>query len=362
MRSISLLLATALAFSSGVAFAQGGFAGGFADPNSINTLAGGGAAPAGGFATGRAQGAANTINQGGGAFGGGFAGQPGGAFPGMPGGAPGGNFSDPTGEFAGMTPGGGFAGQPGGAFPGQPGGAFPGMPGGAPGGFPGQPGQPQQQQQPMLQMPELATVIYGERVVCRATGQMLDDARELDVVAEFLNQYYDDGRSGLDARADDNIFTNATFRNDVISPEAHLLKTRMIRALEIAESYSPTEFYIIPVASNDLRSDFPRVLDLEQERDGKLRVWAERFLDDYRFDSGAVGEASWEFVPTFLPPPPRTPDLDLPVDFFPPSKAEELENEQDAQQNNAPGGRDGFPGAGGGFGGPMGGGGRSGYM
>lgn len=266
--SVTVLpLAVAMFAAAGsLCLAQGGFGDTFAAQSGFDTLnqQGGGGVAGGDLALNRARDVAG--GGGGDPFGGGGAGDPFGG---------GGGAGDPFG--------GGGAGAPGG------------------GGF---------------SLPTIKA-IYGKRVVCHVTGQMLEDARETSASSAFQNQYYDDGKTGGDSTADDLVYTNVTFINDVLSPEAFLVKTRVIRALESAENLAPNEFFNVNVASTDPLSGVPQMLDLETDRDEKLLSWARRFLRDFRTNPDDETTGNWKFYPAFMPPPPRTPDAILPANFWP---------------------------------------------
>jgi hypothetical protein len=295
-----LALAGAFALACGQAMGQGGFAG-IADPESLDTLSGQsvGGGGTGQLALDRARGLQAGDPFGGGAttdpFGGpsdGF-GAPGDPFAAGPGGAPQQvdfGFNDEFGPATGIA---------------DPGGA------GATG----------------LAVPTFKA-IYGTRYTCRITGQILDDARQVSILASAKESYYDDGETAGDAEANDLTFTNVQFDESLISPEAHLVKTRLIRALQWAENRPAHEFFNVVVASTDPLANVPSVLDLEAERDDKISVWAKRFLRDYRVDPDAP-DGVWEFSQSFMPPPPRVPTLDLPSTFLPARNAIEAGVELD---------------------------------
>jgi hypothetical protein len=173
----------------------------------------------------------------------------------------------------------------------------------------------------------------GERVICHRTGQILQDAREINILVSQVGSYYDDGENGNDAVAGDNIYTNITISRDFISPEAHLIKTRLVQTLQYASELTPMEFTLERVATTEPLSGLPKVVTLEEERDKSLRDWANRFLRDYRVNPE---DPTSGFVRAFLPPPPRAPNIPLPAPFTP--------NPQEVPVAGA------FPGAGGGAG------------
>ncbi|MBI1289827.1 hypothetical protein GC173_01095 [bacterium] len=254
----------------------------------------------------------------------------------------------------------------------------------------------------------------GERIICHRTGQVLQDAREINIVVSKVGSYYDDGKQGNDAVAGDNIYTNITINRNYISPEVHLVKTRVIQTLQYASELSPMKFNLAEVATTEhtpdrapgwraafngldninielvssgvLRSGsadiedaqrarleavgpnsvrfraeqgsfgnpiritygqtalvldgddpgryiritrtsadpltgslslyplaaVPRMVDLETEQDKRLREWVDRRLHDYRTEPDNLRSA---FFPTFLPPPPKAPNIPLPATF-----------------------------------------------
>ncbi|MEQ8822688.1 MAG: hypothetical protein RLY93_20820 [Sumerlaeia bacterium] len=274
--------------------AQGGFAaGGLAPPSAMDTLNEGGTGPSGGFGIDRARGAVDQANARD-PFGGG------GGAAADPFGVGGGAAADPFGGGGGADPFGGGGGDfaaSGPAFvdPGQvPGAATPGV------------------NVPRIQ------VIWGERIIDANTGEILQDARKLRVPSLVQNEYYNDGEQGMDFEADDRVWTNVTLRDDVVSPETHFIKTKLLRALEVAENTDPMRFAGVRVATSEQLSTVPKILDLEAERDEKLKQWAQRFLRDFRTDPDNDDPASFSFVETYMPAPPRVPDVNIPASFAPP--------------------------------------------
>lgn len=154
----------------------------------------------------------------------------------------------------------------------------------------------------------------GERLVCHRTGVVLQDAREIKILASAAGSYFDDGENGNDASANDNLYTNITISDEFISPEAQLIKTKLIQTLQFTSELSPMDFFQVRAATTEPQSPLPKVSDLEAERDRKLSEWLQRFLRDYRINPEDGGS---EFYPTFLPPPPRAPNIPLPSNFTP---------------------------------------------
>lgn len=270
-------------------------------------------------------------------------------------------FGDPSmggGNPFGDPGAGGFAAQGGSPFGAAPGGPF----GASPFGQPGSPfGQPGGQPQFNLKPPTLRAW-GGERIVDHVTKQVLQDARELQILSTATGSYFDDGQTGNDAVAGDNIYTNITINDNYLSPEAHVIKSKLIRTLMFVspppsdevgernidqqvtqdlqgvnaqkdpelrryimaprksmtmESYSnltPMEFAQVRIATTEPLNPLPKITDLERDQDEKLRDWATRFLRDFRVNPDDI---SSEFYPTFVPPPPRAPNIPLPITFSP---------------------------------------------
>ncbi len=311
---VGLMTAVLAVVGTASAFAQGGFAG-IADSESLDTLSGI-SSPTGagqvGLDRARSLQASDPFASGGGdPFASGGGGDPFGAAPGGysatnpapdPFGVGGGSASpDP---FAAA---GGFGAAPAG-FGG--GGFGPGAgPGGAAGGgeFAAAP----------IQIPTIQA-IYGTRVVCHVSGELLEDAYEVPVLETFKDQYYDDGKTGMDYKANDFKYTNVSLKDDVMSPEAHVVKTRLIQGLRTLEDLQPNEFFNLLVASSDPLASVPQMLDLEKDRDEKLLRWAEKFLQDFRVNPEESAKGTWKFHPTYMPPPPIPPTSNIPATFLPP--------------------------------------------
>lgn len=259
----------------------------FASPDAMDTMSG---APVGGPGpsfdpVGRAQGAVNATQ---GGLGGDPFGQPQG---------------DPFGGAPGASP---FGAPPGDPFGGGGAGAFNG------GGFGQQPGL-QGGFTPPVQEATL-TAWGGERIFCQRTGVMLQDAREISIRVSDAGMYFDDGQTGGDAVAEDNIYTNIIVSRNHISPEAHAVKTKLVQTLEYAMELSPQDFRLERVATTEPLSPLPKIVDLEQHQDRVLREWAMNFLRDYRLNPDQIDS---EFIPTYVPPPPRAPNIPLPASFSP---------------------------------------------
>jgi hypothetical protein len=160
--------------------------------------------------------------------------------------------------------------------------------------------------------PRRILVLTGERVTCHVMGTLLEDIHYEYVPEDEKNSYYDDGVNGGDLLADDNIWTNYTERNDVLSPDANHLKLIYMRMLERVADMNPIEFFGIPVASEEPLSPLPRISNQERDRDETfLRRWHAQFLALYRQDSE---DPLSDFYPIFVPGPPPPPDSPAPPD------------------------------------------------
>lgn len=164
----------------------------------------------------------------------------------------------------------------------------------------------------------------GERIKCHRTGQILQDAREISILATASSSYFDDGVNGNDAVAGDNTYTNITERSDYISPEAHQIKTKIIRTLQFTGGYvatsdfpeglKPQSFRQVRFATTEPLSPLPKLVDLETERDKAVAEWAQSFLRDFRINPDQMDS---DFYPTYLPPPPKAPNIPLPITYTP---------------------------------------------
>ncbi|MCC6546769.1 hypothetical protein IT570_06325 [Candidatus Sumerlaeota bacterium] len=154
----------------------------------------------------------------------------------------------------------------------------------------------------------------GERIVAHGTGQVLQDARVISILATAQGNYFDDGKNGNDATAGDNIYTNITINDDYISPEAQLVKTKIIQTLAYTSDQKAQTFFQVPVTSTEPTSPLPKVSELEERRDVKLTQWMTSPLAQFRVNPD---DKESEFYPTYLPPPPRAPNIPLPVSFTP---------------------------------------------
>lgn len=162
--------------------------------------------------------------------------------------------------------------------------------------------------------PATLTAWGGERIVAHGTGQILQDARVLSILATASGNYFDDGQNGNDANAGDNIYTNITINDDYISPEAQLVKTKIIQTLAYTSAQNAQQFLQVAIATTEPTSPLPQVRDLQERQDVKLTEWMTLPLAQFRVNPN---DKESEFYPTYLPPPPRAPNIPLPVTFTP---------------------------------------------
>jgi len=152
-------------------------------------------------------------------------------------------------------------------------------------------------------------VLTGERVTCHVMRTLLEDIHYEYRPESEKGEYYDDGTHG-DLQPNDNIYTNYSERNDVLSAEANRFKLLYMRMLELCEQTNPIEFFRIPVATEEPLSTLPRLSDEERDRDETfLRQWHSQFLKMYRQDDE---DPASDFYPIFVPSPPRLPETPAP--------------------------------------------------
>jgi hypothetical protein len=155
-------------------------------------------------------------------------------------------------------------------------------------------------------------------------SDILADAREIRVLATAQGNYPNVVKIG-----NDDVFTNIRVRRDYISPEAHVVRTRLITTLEFMSTLNPREFALVRVATTEPTSPFPKMIDLEAEQDLRLEQWLNDFMAPYLRTDEESGEVS--LVPTFLAPPPLTPNIPLPLNFNPSTEAPAGQDQQGGQ-------------------------------
>lgn len=243
------------------------------------------------------------------------------------GGNPGGGPADPFNQNPGGspfgTPAGGATGSPFGAPPADLGGTTGSPFGGPPAGLGGPAGPGAASRS--------STAIGGMRIISRLSNEVLQDARSAKVIS--TDGYYDDGQTAGDLQANDGVFTNIVIDNEYISPGEFLIKSRALNGLRTLENFSPQEFFNVRVATTEPVSSLPKVTDLEEQQDTRLRQFNDRFLRDFRKEPDNPGSP---LLKAFIPAYPKAPNLPLPATFSPRARPNE-------QVSNAAG-RDGEPG------------------
>jgi len=217
----------------------------------------------------------------------------------------------------------------------------------------------QQQQQQQAYVPPVTVRAWGgERVVQYhpdpdvaihdyLDADILADAREIRILQTAEGSYPNVVTVGTE-----EIRQNINLRRDYISPEAHVVRTRLVQTLRYMSQLNPRDFTFVRVATTEPLSPLPKMIDLEAEQDERLAQWMEDFMAPFTFPRDEEDE--FELVPSFLAPPPRAPNIPLPSNFRP--ETEEVEEQPEGGQPGMMGGAGG-PGFEGGFegGGPMGG-------
>lgn len=194
-------------------------------------------------------------------------------------------------------------------------------------------------------------VISGTRVFDAVTGELLDDADEIEIPETEKENYFDDGTHG-DVQAEDGKFTRVTERSDVIGWMHQRFKEALIEKIQMAERMDPLEFYGLTLLSTERYEPEPRKLAwqlvpnsdggpgmtlAERPTEAPIRVpkqremiqrknekligpegqeggWAYDFLERYRIDKG---ELRSEFYSPYVPLPPRPPESQPPAGFNP---------------------------------------------
>jgi len=249
-----------------------------------------------------------------------------------------------------------------GGAPSQPGPFGQQNPFGTDGGFPGgQPGFGASGAPTPIPIRATLRAWAGEQIYDHyGNKELLQDARQLSVFADEAGNVFDDGTNGNDAVAGDGIYTNITRRSDFISPEAHIIKSKLIdtlrfvsppqadsltlgqlnaavsrdlqgiggsayaelrqyllqprksESMEVPSNLTAMQFAGVRVATTEPNSPLPSLMKLEREQDRKLLEWGYRFLRDFRIDPDKFDS---EFYPTYLPWPPPAPRIPMPASF-----------------------------------------------
>lgn len=157
------------------------------------------------------------------------------------------------------------------------------------------------------------TAIKGNRVYCRVTGQLLNDAQLVYLTEpEAKQSCYDDGTHG-DSEPGDGVWTSiGEDREDVLSQEADILRRRVQGMVIQAEAREPMDFYLLHAVTLEPVSLVESEIKLEAQRDEKVLSWASKFLEKYRQDPEDTRSPFW---PLYIPPPPSMPTSTYPVGF-----------------------------------------------
>ncbi|MCX7046788.1 MAG: hypothetical protein NTX50_15040 [Candidatus Sumerlaeota bacterium] len=161
-------------------------------------------------------------------------------------------------------------------------------------------------------------VIGGQRVYCRISKRLLDDARIMEVPkSEAEKNYFDDGPEGKhgDEFAKDGIYTNITeVKDKFIGNEAVELRRRMMNLIVNQDRRDPMEFYSLKTVSLDSLSELQNEMALGKKKDEKVVEWVYKFLKPYR---QAPEDVKSPFFPLYIPAPPPIPDGQAPDGFDP---------------------------------------------
>jgi len=186
--------------------------------------------------------------------------------------------------------------------------------------------------------------ISGTRIYDAVTGELLDDARMVVIGEDEKANYYDDGRTGNDQVAGDEVFTNVEISDNVfISPVMQRVKESLIQALYEADRLDPVMFRGESIMALDDRQksdrsvrwrmqraskgvgrvlvqvpterpvDVPNYYVEEENKDKKIggeSGWAKVFLDQYRLEAGNLQS---EFYKVHIPLPPPRPSMEPPA-------------------------------------------------
>lgn len=191
--------------------------------------------------------------------------------------------------------------------------------------------------------------ITGTRVYDAVTGDLIDDARVVFIDEDEKANYYDDGRTGNDLVAGDEIFTNVEISDkDYIGPTMQRVKESLIQALYEVDRLDPVMFRgeslmalderqksersvkwkmqpasgglgkILVEVATERPVDVPNYYVEEEKKDKKIggeSGWAKVFLDQYRIEAGNLQS---EFFKVYVPQPPEHPRMEPPSgDWWP---------------------------------------------
>lgn len=165
-------------------------------------------------------------------------------------------------------------------------------------------------------------VLVGKRVYDAVTGQLLEDAIQLEVPQTDADKYEDDGIRDNGIPGDGIRGNVETIRDTFIGTETNSTKNRMINVVRRVEDLNPMEFYGLPAAVIDSRiadSELPGYLEAERRMDETLRDWNNRFLADFRVDKN---DPRSDFYQIYVPEPPQPPRYPMPPGYIAPQNRE----------------------------------------
>jgi hypothetical protein len=188
------------------------------------------------------------------------------------------------------------------------------------------------------------TVIAGTRVFDALTGELLDDAAELQVPESEKANYFDDGTHG-DIEPNDGKFTRVDEEHAHLSQGNQRIKEELVQALISANDMNPLEFFGYTIMSTerldtassnrawkivpnpdgpggmlvevpiDKPLKVPRYREEEARKDTRVKDdWADRFLQNYRVNKDSLAS---DFYPMYIPRPPAPPRVRPPAQWIP---------------------------------------------
>ena len=242
------------------------------------------------------------------------------------------------------------------------------------------------------------TVITGWRVYDSITNELLDDAVKKKLPEDQKKNYFDDGTHG-DLVAGDGEYTKIEGeQREWLGQSTQRVKEHLVQALQVAEGYTPIQFFgnaLMSVSRQEARPrkqgwsvaanpnggpgyrlterpvdksvQIPKYRKAMGEKDAKVKNdWAFRFLQEYRKNKDSLTSP---FYTIYIPLPPQPPAVAPPTDWVPFSdptaliRSEQMKVQRLQQaQGMMEGGRGRGGRGGGGMVGGMGGGGGGGGM
>lgn len=236
----------------------------------------------------------------------------------------------------------------------------------------------------------MITVLTGTRVFDAVTGALLDDALQKQVKKDDAGKYYDDGTHG-DPVANDGELAKVDETHGALGLANQRFKEQLVKALLVADSYTPLQYFGIPIASAERTSSSPRnrtwsivpdpnggpgytfrevpttspmtipnYREKQMEKDNNIKSnWAVRFLQEFRSNKD---DMTSPFYALYIPLPPQPPAMAPPATnmWTPFSDPQALARAQMTERQNQMRGPMGTMGQGGMMGGGMMGGGMMG--